>query len=189
MSVGIPGYNVSEYYKSVWLAPSRTGSRSIAEILTYYDFKYNGKPVFLYNEHNYTHISPNLQDYQNYTIICSARNPYSRLLSHFQNYGHQFEIKNKINFRKYVENQMWMTNNLHHPVMDKEPDYVIRLEHLKEDLIKIPFISDKLTKKQLDLYLKHGKDIEAWEHFYDEDIKEIIYESFKNHFIFWNYEK
>ena len=189
MGVGVPGYNISEKYKSVWLAPSRTGSRCIAEILTHYDFKYEGKPVSIFGKENYTHISPNLEDYRNYKIICSARNPYSRLLSHFRHYVPQFEIKNKGNFRKYVENQMWKTNGLHHPVMNKEPDYLIRLEHLKEDLVDIPFIWDKLTEKQLDLYLEHGKNIEPWEDFYDQDIKENVYKTFENHFIFWKYEK
>ena len=84
---------------------------------------------------------------------------------------------------------MWKTNGLHHPVMSKEPDYLIRLEHLKEDLVDIPFIWDKLTEKQLDLYLEHGKNIEPWEDFYDQDIKENVYKTFENHFIFWKYEK
>lgn len=189
MSLGIPGYNVSERYKFVWIAPSRTGSRTMAEILSYYDFKFNGKPVFLFNEHNYSHISPNPEQFQNYKIICSARNPYARLYSHFENYAVHFEEKSKSNFRKYVESKLWKENNLHYPILTEKPDYVIRLEHLKEDLVKIPFIFDKLTPRQLDLFLEHGKTLEPWENHYDDDIREIVYESFRNHFIFWNYEK
>jgi len=55
--------------------------------------------------------------------------------------------------------------------------------------MKIPFILDKLTERQLDLYLEHGKTLEPWEPHYDDDIKEIVYEDFKDHFYFFNYEK
>ena len=187
--VGVPGYNISQKYKCFWVAPSRTGSRTVAQILTHYDFKFNGEPVFYYDSYNYSHITTNVNQYPHYEFICNARNPYARVYSHFQNYSNKFEFKTKSNFRKYVEMKMWKENNLHYPVLSKKPDYVLRLEHLKEDLMRVPFILDKLTERQLDLYLEHGKTLEPWEPHYDSDIKEIVYEEFKDHFYFFNYEK
>ena len=41
MGTSKTNYNVSERYKTIWLAPERTGSRKVSEILTFYDFKQN----------------------------------------------------------------------------------------------------------------------------------------------------
>lgn len=189
MGTSEPGYNISEKYKFVWVAPSRTGSRTVSEILTYYDFKFNGFPVFLYNGYRYTHISPNVEQFSDYKIICSARNPYSRVYSHFKNYGHHQPEKTKENFRNYVFGNEWVENNLLEPILKKRPDYIIRIEHIKEDLMKIPFIFDKLTHRQLDLLLLHDVVDETWRTYYDDEMKEKVYQSFRNHFDYWGYEK
>ena len=186
---GTPGYNISEKYKCLWLAPSRTGTRTMAEILRFYDFKLDGRLVYEFNHYRYTHFTPNLEPYSDYKIICGARNPYSRVLSHFKNYAHQFLDKTKENFKIYVESKGWMANNVNQPILTKVPDYLVRIENMKEDLLKIPFIFDVLNERQLDLYLLHGDKNDNWEEYYDDDIKEIVYTSFKNHFNMWGYEK
>lgn len=184
MGSGLFGYNVSEKYKFLWIAPSRTGSRGVAEILSRYDFKYNGELIYSYNQENYCHFTSDLNLFQNYKIICSARNPYGRLLSHYKNYN-----KEQITFQQYVKEKRWMELKLEEPIISKKPDYLLRLEHLREDFKRLPFIFDRLNEKQLESYLQHGKELDAWEDYYDQDMKEIVYMSFKNHFIFWNYEK
>ena len=40
--------NISEKYKFEWIAPERTGSRKVAEVLSYYGFKRNNQPIFLF---------------------------------------------------------------------------------------------------------------------------------------------
>lgn len=184
MGIGEFGYNLSEKYSCVWIAPSRTGTRGVAEILSRYDFKYNGEPIHSGQSDNYCHFTSDLSFVRNYKIICSARNPYGRLLSHYKNYNIE-----KITFQEYVKNKKWLGLKLEEPILSKKPDYLLRLEHLQEDFNKLPFISDKLTEKQLESYLKHGKELDIWQDYYDQDMKEIVYMSFKNHFIFWNYEK
>lgn len=184
MGIGVYGYNLSEKYSCVWIAPSRTGSRGTAEILSRYDFKYNNEPIHNGQLENYCHFTSDLSLLQNYKIICSARNPYGRLLSHYKNYNSE-----KITFREYVMEKRWGSLNLIEPILSKKPDYLLRLEHLNEDLRKLPFIYDQLTEKQLDLSLQHDKELNIWQDYYDNDMKEIVYISFQNHFIFWNYEK
>jgi hypothetical protein len=55
--------------------------------------------------------------------------------------------------------------------------------------MKLPFILDVLTESQVDMLSSHGKEIEDWEPFYDDEMKEIVYEYTKHQFKFWGYEK
>jgi hypothetical protein len=184
MGNGIDGFNLSEKYRFIWVAPSRTGSRGVAQILSHYGFKHNEESIYQGNQENYCHFTPDLSSVQNYKLICSARNPYGRLFSHYKNYN-----KEQVTFEQYVKNKLWFGFRLEEPILSKKPDYLLRLEHLKEDFTKIPFIFDRLTEKQLDTYLQHGKELDVWEQYYDQHMKEIVYRSFENHFIFWNYKK
>lgn len=189
MGSGLPGFNISEQYKCLWIAPSRTASRNTSKVLRHFGFEMNGKPVYFNNTYNYSHFIPDLNSFSDYKIICNARNPYSRVYSHFENYATKLREKNKENFRTYVETKGWEEVNLVQPILKKTLDYILRMEHIKEDLSKIPFISDKIHENQLDTYLSQEKKVSPWERFYDEDLKEIVYQTFKNHFIFWGYQK
>lgn len=189
MGSGVPGFNISEKYKCLWIAPSRTASRNTSKILTHYGFQLNGNPVFYNNKYNYSHFIPDLNSYPNYKVICNVRNPYSRVLSHFENYATKLKDKNKENFRVYVETKGWKEINLVQPILYKKPEYTLRMENIKEDLLKLPFIFDVIDENQLDEYLIPDTNSLPWEYFYDDDLKEIVYRSFENHFIFWGYEK
>ena len=80
-------------------------------------------------------------------------------------------------------------NEVQNPILTKEPNYIIRLEHMEQDLFKIPFITDRLTSKQLSLMCQHGKEIEDFEVYYDQESKDIVYEYCKHLFILGGYEK
>jgi hypothetical protein len=55
--------------------------------------------------------------------------------------------------------------------------------------MKLPFILDVLTEDQVDILSSHGKEIEDWEQFYDDDMKEIVYRYTEHQFKLWGYEK
>jgi hypothetical protein len=99
--MGVVGqnFNVSEKYKAIWLAPERTGSRKISEVLSFYDFKQNNKPIFYFGNYNFSHVTPSDGRYSDYKIISNARNPYYRVYSLFKNYYGESLEKNKDNFR------------------------------------------------------------------------------------------
>jgi hypothetical protein len=207
--MGITGqnFNVSEKYKAIWLAPERTGSRKVSEVLAFYDFKQNDEPIFYFGNYNFSHVTPNDGRYSDYKIISNARNPYSRVYSLFKNYYRESLEKNKDNFKKYlteglvtgqmetptsaslVETLNNIKNMVINPILSRVPDHIIRLEYMTEDLMKIPFIYDVLNKKQIEMLSQHGKDIDEWECFYDQESKDIVYEKCKDHFIYWGYEK
>lgn len=199
MGLGVAGNNISEKYKFQWIAPERTGSRKVAEVLSYYDFKHLGDRIYNYGGHKYTHktianenlwkgINPSSQ----YKTICNARNPYGRTYSLFKNFYWEVRDKGKEGFREFLHNHllkgrmMLMTVE---PKWDKPFDYIIRLEHMKDDLMKLPFILDVLTESQVEMLSSHGKEIENWEEFYDDEMKEIVYNLTEHHFKLWGYEK
>lgn len=186
------GNNISEKYNFQWIAPERTGSRKISEILTYYDFKKNGNNVNNFGRYNYNHnVEPN-EEGTNYKVICNARNPYGRVYSLFKNFYPVISDKSKEGFRKFLIEDLpkgQMMDMIINPKSDKPFDYIIRLEYMKEDLMKLPFILDVLTESQIDMLLTHGKEIDNYEDYYDDDMKEIVYNLTEHQFKLWGYEK
>lgn len=185
------GSNISEKYKCEWVAPERTGSRTVAEILSFFGFKNNDRPVFHFGQHAHFHEGPN-ENYKDYILISNARNPYARTYSIFKNFYQGDRDKSKESFKKYlktIQNNGPTLNMVVSPKFTKNPDYVIRLEHIFEDLTKIPFIMDILTEDQLKMLTSHGKPLDDWEQFYDQESKDIVYGLTKHHFLVWGYEK
>jgi hypothetical protein len=185
------GNNISEKYKFQWIAPERTGSRKLSEILTYYGFTCDGVKVFHYGTHKYSHYT-NQTNYQDYQVICSSRNPYSRVLSLFKNFYSRAKEKNKETFKNYLKYDLpqgQMYKMVVNPILTKRPDYIVRLEYMADDLLKLPFIHDVLTENQVRLLSEHGKPIDEWESFYDEESKDIIRNLIPTHFEYFGYEK
>jgi hypothetical protein len=197
--LGTAGNNISEKYKFQWIAPERTGSRKVAEVLSYYDFKNLGKRLYDYKAYNYSHKTLTNENLwkgkypsSQYKTICNARNPYGRVYSLFKNFYSQIKDKSKEGFRDYLLNHLSKGDTItvvSSPHLGKPFDYVIRLEHIKDDLMKLPFILDVLTESQVEMLTSHGKEIENWEQFYDDEMKEIVYGYTEHHFKLWGYEK
>jgi len=192
MGTMISNYNVSDKYNTIWIAPERTGSRKVSEILSFYGFKQNDGPVFNFGRYYYSHYMPTDGKYSDYNIICNARNPYSRVYSLFKNFYGKSKNKFKDDFKRYLTEDLpkgQMVTMVTNPILNRVPDHIIRLEYMTEDLLKIPFIYDVLSKKQIELLTQHGKEIDEWESFYDQESKDIVYEICKDHFFYWGYEK
>lgn len=185
------GSNISEKYKCEWVAPERTGSRKVAEVLTYFGFTNDGRPIYTANNHFYLHEGPN-EFYKDYILICNARNPYARTYSIFKNLFPQELDKGKDSFKKFLFEKMEKDitqRMIVNPVFQRKPNFIIRLEHMAEDLLKLPFITDKLKDSQVNMLTMHGKPLEDWEQYYDSETKEFVYNLTKHHFYFWGYEK
>lgn len=184
--------NISKKYKFQWIAPERTGSRKVSEILSYYGFTSNEKIIYKFGKFNYTHEDELNEEGPDYKIICSARNPYGRVYSLFKNFYQPIEDKSKKGFKKYLTEDLprgQMKSIVVSPKWETSFDYVIRLEHMKDDLMKLPFILDVLTESQIEMLSSHGKEIDDWEEFYDDEMKEIVYKYTEHQFKLWGYEK
>lgn len=186
------GNNVSEKYGFIWVAPERTGSRKVAEILTYYGFTNNGNKIFNAGEYSFSHYYNSSENNNDYPLICNVRNPYARTYAVFKNYYHKIQDKSKDNFKRYLFKDVSddITKNIiTNPILTKKPSHIIRLEYLFEDLIKLPFIFDVLTESQLKMLCLHGKPLDDWEQYYDQETKELVFDLTKHHFYEWGYEK
>jgi hypothetical protein len=180
--------NYSEKYNSIWCAPPRTGSRCVTRILSYFGFSSDALERGDTGDYFHSHEFEPDRIPEDVVIISNARNPYGRLYSLYKNFGistnsfEYFVLNEFVNPTKHV-------SYLNEPRYIKKPDYIIRIENMKEDILKIPFIGDKLNENQVDYLTQHGKPIEDWEGFYTQEMKDIVYNKWKIHFNFWGYEK
>jgi len=183
----LDSYNFSKKYDCIWLAPPRTGTRGLSKIFHFLGFQHKMEPLNTEKGMNYTHDYPSEDLISNHKVIISVRNPYSRMFSMYKNY---FRNSNSDNFKNYVMNLDGSI--VKHPafkIMDIQSNYVIRLENQMEDLMKVPFISENISEKQIKLFTEHGKKIHNWEDEYDEEMKNKVYNLFHKHFETYNYEK
>ena len=190
--------NVNEKYRLVWIAPERSGTRSLVRIFTFCGFVCQGRPLNLGYGYHYTHNWEIPEKYKDYKIISSARNPYSRTLALYKNFVYGFE---DITFREYIlgltcgkpEENLIDGNSKYstftNPLFEKQPEYIIKLENFYEDIKKLPFIFNHLTEQQLEMMCEHGKEIEEWESHYDQEMKDLVYEHLKHQFDTWGYDR
>ena len=190
--------NVNEKYRLVWIAPERSGTRSLVRIFTFCGFVCQGRPLNLGYGYHYTHNWEIPEKYKDYKIISSARNPYSRTLALYKNFVYGFE---DITFREYIlgltcgkpEENFKDGNSKYstftNPLFEKQPEYIIKLENFYEDIKKLPFIFNHLTEQQLETMCEHGKEIEEWESHYDQEMKDLVYEHLKHQFDTWGYDR
>jgi len=185
--------NISEKFKCQWIAPERTGSRKIAEILSYFGFTNDGKPLFSSNQHKYTHEVYFDKEYEDYKLICNARNPYAKTLAIYKNfYKTGILIGSKENFKRFVFEDLRLGRTVkmvQRPILNRKIDYIIKLETIVEDLQKIPFIIEKFSSEKIALIASHGKPLRDWEEYYDQETKDVVYSYTSHLFEMWGYER
>lgn len=164
--------NISHKHKTIWWAPERCGTKATAHVLRHYHFEYitkyfNPETPTSYQSHD---ISLPNEEYNDYQVICSIRNPYDRMLGLFLNfasmgvsssynkYNHQ---QSMYNFSKFIDELFRVkkiVSKLDNPINDKEfvihhyvskynfdvtiPKHYIRMENIIEDMGKIDFINE-----------------------------------------------
>ena len=135
--------NVNHDLKVVWWLPSRTASRSVSEILAYYKF-YNSILNLPVTE-SYTHAMEIPIGCDDYTLVSNIRNPYAKVLStwHLRHFKEDPETGNLILEKSFSEFLTHATAGVEESVITqnkKKPDFYIRVEHMIEDLHKLPFL-------------------------------------------------
>lgn len=163
--------NYSKKHKVIWWAPERCATKLVAEIFSNYDFEYkesNESPAQRLTSPYHSHSILIPEEFKDYKIVCSIRNPYDRVLSLFTTFttsGTQttYTKKNKHvfieRFSDFV-NQLLLYSEVRkldpnpeknillrnyvakYDFDDRIPDAFIRLENIKEDLSKLDFISE-----------------------------------------------
>jgi len=198
--------NISQKYKFFSWTPQRTGSTHFTNILDKLGFQsadinLETKKISNFRagaQHNHTCIL--FEGHWDYKFISSIRNPYSMIISQVGASSMKDEQNIKGLLRARVENIM------QNPVSwvgccacfhKRKPDYVIRLEHLYEDWLKLPFVPnhalnlsgelEKLTKIRLNNSKNNGGDY--WKKYYDQSLADLVYYNHPDWFELFGYDK
>ena len=163
--------NVNRELKLIWWAPERCGTKITSKILEKFNFEVYDEKKDIYSPLSQTYHSHDIgvpEKFQDYKVICNVRNPYDKVLSFYLNFtsigknfvflkNRKFDLQKRIeNFTlelfEYAINQKVLVNMSREvPVRnyvsklhfnDTIPDYLIRMENLKEDISKLSFISE-----------------------------------------------
>jgi hypothetical protein len=161
--------NISHKHKIIWWAPERCGTRAVAHIFKDHEFgnvSENGDYTTLGERyHSHDNIFPN--EYSNYKLISSIRNPYDRMFSLYYNFVEQvvpfrreyFE-QIKTSFNKWIDLVLKSRKLIvvvgdsdgkfefkyrtisKWPFRETEPNSFIRMENIVEDLERLDFIKE-----------------------------------------------
>lgn len=156
-------YTYSNEHQCYLWTPPKTGSNHANFIFNYFGFSSfvsRAKDNMVVVEHHQNYLAHShqfriLPEHSNYKIICTARNPYSRLYSLYNNlnelngmYKYDFQ-----SFKHFVMNQREPDDPLRDQIQgivdevfvevqgERIPDYFLRIENLYEDYLKLPFVS------------------------------------------------
>lgn len=169
-------YALKEYAKEkIEMANSRVGKGRGVSVVN--DKRVNVKHLKLYG---ILRMNPEYKHYLSFTIV---RNPYDRMMSYyFWNYGNKpFEREQFVKFIKRCNDFQY--RYVTHPKTDKLlVKTILKFENLKQDLKKIPNLKVSSIPHLNSSINSKGK-------FYDNELKELVYEKFKKDFDFFGYIK
>ena len=190
--------NVSHKHKSIWLAPEKCATKIVKQLLLGYEFSEQKKDDSFYR--------------LGYKLISSIRNPYDRIFSIFINFELSpvflnKTLKNEIkqHFNEWIQKLMVCEKlsvgynaSLKINIGDayfyrdifkeRNPDFLIRMENIQEDLEKLEFIKNDLNwdSKKVEEELKTNKfkinREYKFNYMYDIESAKRVYFLYKNHF-------
>jgi len=158
--------NVNDALKVIWWLPTRTASRSVAEILAYYKFYNAMLNVPLTQEHTHSiGVPPNASDY---TVICNIRNPYAKVLSTWHLRHFKQDPKTGLRKVKFINFDDPVTNSIVESwikVNNYTSEGCVENRNLKFDLrrdannISMTDYKSYYTQKQLDFVWEIYEDV------------------------------
>ena len=187
----------------LWL-PFKTASTTLSWILAHYKFRHycfkNGEYVL--QRSMLTHLGHDLTlppTHENMNLICATRHPYHRVLSFIKMlYQHAPETLTKEEFDRKAWEICFKENSILNlsavALKTRTPNFAIRQEHLFEDLVKIPFIKDSklnqcgILEEMCDEKINSSFDLDVDEYL-SKELKDKIFDSFKEHFELFNYQR
>jgi len=203
--------NISEKYKFFCWTPERTGSTHFTTILDKLGFQsadlnLETKKISNFRtgvRHN--HTCNFFENHWDYKFVISVRNPYSMVISRSGINESEFIKYNDFTFinqflKSRVENMMQNPFDIDGCCQcfhERQPDYIIRLEHLYEDWLKLPFVTnhgfnlsgelETLTKIRLNNSINEGGDY--WKKYYDQSLADLVYYNHPDSFELFGYDK
>lgn len=201
-SIRLIRINISEEHKAFFWTPAKTASVHATTVFTLFNFEaftssYDRSGVI--HQQNTPYSGHNLdlfEGHENYILICTARNPITRVFSAY-NYSNRNREKTVKGFREFFSNManepnpFWLMGSKN---FKRVPDYFIRQEHMLEDYMKIPFIKEskiassgaleEMCNKKMNT-TKYGLDIKDG---YTQDMIDYLYNEYRWYFDTLGYE-
>lgn len=135
-------FNISEKHKAFTWTPPSTASRLSSKVFDNFDFwSYVHSPntevdgLLFKKSYVHNHLIGLPKNHEDYKIILTCRNPYTRALAGTNNVTTEYFVRSLEDLF-----QSRYHNNFINLLKLRKPDYFIRVENLLEDYKKIPFI-------------------------------------------------
>lgn len=198
--------NISRKHKFFSWTHQRTGSTHFTHMLGEFGFESADLDMQTLKLSNFqekvrhNHTCSLFENHWDYKFIVSVRNPYSMMISQSgiitdKNLPNKKELA-KIRIENLIQspfNPDGCCSCFH----KRKPDYFVRLEHLYEDWLKVPFVESyelrfpgKL-KKQTEIVMNNQPNPEGdyWKQFYDQSLADSVYYSQPDTFELFGYDK
>ena len=209
--------NVSKKRKIIWWGTAGCASRSFQGFLVgsgIDDLMNIPEKCHIANECSHTHSQGIPKGCEDYTIICNTRNPYSRAISSYLDefVDNQREWSGKP-YKEWLVDEYFAEhrkNGVDHfymlewPEIGREPDYIIRMEHMEEDIRKCPILmeSDPLRIEdalQSSIRTNNHKNenpkdeyignFQNFKKYYNQETADLVYNNLKQYFTKFGYRK
>ena len=185
--------NISHKHKTIWWAPERCGTKATAHIFNHFDFEYNegctNKDLPKSKQYQSHILTLPKNEYSDYNVICSIRNPYNRMVGIFSNFvsvgkssvylktQHNTMVENFSNFinelfkHKEIKPKFGMESKREKVLLNnyiskynfdvKIPVKYIRMENIINDIGEIEFIKESplWSSGYIEKYLKENEHI------------------------------
>lgn len=206
--------NGSHEMKFIWWGTAGCGSRTTQVFLTQAgckDLKNYNEDFEIPRQGSHTHGQGIPEGMENYPIICNVRNPYSKCVSSYLDESNQVNHENhNITYKdwllKLTDSERVSRDVDHYYMLDWEvigrrPDYIIRLEHMEEDLRKLPMYehNDKFEEamggirnnvyKNENPRDEYRGEFQYFQKYYDQETADIVYNNHKEYFELGGYDK
>lgn len=193
--------NISETNKSFLWTPPKTGSMHANIIFSLFSFEYrecnyDRTEISVLDEFpKHTHLLDIFEGHENYTLICTARNPLTMILSSYL-YSPLRGSKTVDGFREFFFEEKSKSNTKLNSMrgFKRVPDFFLRVENLYEDYKKLPFLEnnpfitcgvlEEICNKKININKNHLNITDC----YTKDMIDYVYEINKEYFNLLNYK-
>ncbi len=160
----------------------------------------------------FTHAQGIPKGLEDLPIICNVRNPYSRAVSGYldetreegnKEYGYSFDRWLKEIY--FIEGRYPESNDDFYmgewEKIGRRPDYIIRMENMKEDIEKIPMLMKLPHLERGFEYLSENRfkgenprdeyigNIQHYQKYYNQELADLVYNNLKDYFDYFGYSK
>ena len=189
---------ISPINKAFLWMQGKTATTLAVEILKEYGFNnfriVDGKPNYYEIVKGHFHNPCFFDDHESFKFISTIRNPYIQVFSEFPKNGKQ----TKENFKIHLERKFQLDKSDVYNFWNyskRIPDYILRVENVYEDYLKIPFIRESEfcksgnLKSVIDSNPNKTPYNYDWRDFYDQNIADLVYYNSSDYFDLFGYDK